>query len=297
MPELKPGYYGTRSTKRILDRLGVRPSKRRGQSFLADSSTAARIVKLASLTRDDTVLEIGPGLGALTSELLKSAGRVIAIENDRRLALWLREQFSGQDNIRILEWDVLKLDSIQGLDKLIEKGASVKVVSNIPYSISTPLIARFLEDYIYVPLFVLTVQRELAERMAATPGGKDYGAFTVFCQCHAEIEIAFNIPSAAFYPKPGVVSTVVVLRRRKSPPVSVGDEKEFFSFVRLLFSQRRKMVKTVLKRNFSNSLDGAKISGLLESLEIEPSARPERLSLKQFAELYNRLEEGGKNEY
>jgi 16S rRNA (adenine1518-N6/adenine1519-N6)-dimethyltransferase len=293
MPQLKPSDFDFRSVRRILNQLGVHPSKRRGQSFLVNQDAAAKIVARASLATDDTVLEIGPGLGSLTNKLVQKAGRVLVVESDRRLVAWLRARFEGYANLEIVHGDALTIDLRRLLDERTLQPGRMKVVSNIPYSISTSLIAKLFVEVSGASLFVLTVQRELATRITAAPGGKDYGAFTVFCAYHAEMERAFTIPPSFFYPRPEVLSSVVVMRRCKIPPVSVRDEKGFFAFVRMLFSQRRKMVKTTLKRAVSGIISSAELIGVLTDLRVDPTTRPERLSLEQFAALYDGLHEKG----
>lgn len=241
----------------------------------------------------DTALEIGPGLGALTAELLASGAGVIAVESDKRLVPWLRERFAGEGKCEFIEGDVLRID-LRGLIR--ERGMNpddITVVSNLPFSISTPLIGKLLLELSCARLFVLTVQRELAVRIKASPGGKKYGAFTVFCRCRAGIEMGFVIPPSAFFPRPGVHSELVVFRPLGRPRFEVGDEKAFHRFVQRLFSQRRKMVKTILRSMADNAFDKEELVRRIISLGIDPSFRPERLSPGQLARLYTNLMNGG----
>ncbi|MEI6634311.1 MAG: 16S rRNA (adenine(1518)-N(6)/adenine(1519)-N(6))-dimethyltransferase RsmA [Chlamydiota bacterium] len=270
------------SVKGILASLGIAPSKRRGQTFLIRREVAERIAGLASLTPDDAVLEIGPGLGALTGALLAAAGRVVAVESDRRLAAWLRDRFRDCRTFELIHADALTCD-IPGLLKgMAARGRRVKVVSNIPYSISGPLIARLLGASDDWSCMVLTVQRELARRITAPPGGKEYGAFTVLCRCRAETGEAFTIAPGAFYPRPGVDSSVVVFRSRPSPLIPAAEEAAFFSLVRLLFSQRRKSIGTVLKRALKGHPAAETLRGAFASAGIDPAVRPERLGVEEF---------------
>jgi len=289
MSELNAPVRGHGSVKRQLDSLGVSPRKWRGQSFLASPRAAASIVRAARLTREDAVLEIGPGLGALTEEILRSAGRCVAIECDTRLAAWLRTRFGKEERFELIEGDVLDVD-LRNLTKRMGEGRQmVKVVSTIPYSISGPLIGNLLEVGRGLALLVLTVQRELAKRITACPGGKDYGAFTVFCQYHADVRRLFTIPPSAFYPRPKVVSTVVAFTPRPRPPVSVTDGEAFLSMVRLLFSHRRKAINTVLRRTMREAGEEGIPAEIFSAAGVSPRARPEQLGMKELASLCNSL--------
>ncbi len=289
MSELNAPIRRHGSVKRLLDSLGVSPRKRRGQSFLTSSRTAEGIVRAARLTREDAVLEVGPGLGALTEEILRSAGRCIAIEYDRRLASWLRTRFGNEERFELIEKDVLDVDLRSLMERMGKGMGAVKVVSNIPYSISGPLIGKLLEEGRGLALLVLTVQKELAERITASPGGKDYGAFTLFCQYYADVRRLFAIPPSAFYPRPKVVSTVAAFTPRPRPPVSIADGQVFFSMVRLLFSHRRKTVGTVLRRIMRAAGEKAMLAGIFSDAGVNAMARPEQLGMKELASLCNGL--------
>ena len=279
--------------RETLASLGVRPSARRGQSFLVREETGRRIAHLASLGPCDGVLEIGPGLGALTTALVGAAGRVVAVENDRRLAVWLRGRFAGLDNFELIEGDARAVDLPALLRGLASGGRRAKVVANIPYSISGPLIAQLVRASECWGMMVLTVQRELARRITAEPGGKEYGAFTVLCRCRATVREAFTIAPGAFHPRPAVVSSVVVFTPLPAPAVPEADEEGFLALVRMLFSQRRKSIGTVLRRAARGRPWAGGINEALASCDTDPAARPERLGLEEFRRLAAALERSG----
>lgn len=276
------------SVREVLALLGVRPSKKRGQSFLASRRFAAGIARAADLGKEDAVLEIGAGLGALTAELLRGAGSVVAVENDRRLASWLRGLFERNAGFKLIEADALAHDIRTLIARMRKRARSVKVVSNIPYSISGGLIGKLLDEAPGVELLVLTVQDELARRITAGPGGKDYGAFSVFCQYHAEARRLFAVPASAFYPRPAVTSAVVAFRPRERPPCGVADREAFLGLVRLLFSQRRKAVNTLLRRVLPAAARG-KLPAVLEQSGVEPLSRAEELGMGKLAALCDNL--------
>lgn len=274
------------SARALLHSLDIRPSKKRGQSFLVHQATAERIVALADLDKNDVALEIGPGLGALTGPLIAAGGRVVAVEQDRRLAAYLTEKFAPRD-LELIVGDALRIDLVQVARRLADEGRTVKVVSNIPYSIGGPLIVKLLEIGGVIHRHVLTVQRELADRIAAAPGGKDYGAFTLVCNYYAEVKKAFHISPSAFYPEPKVTSTVVILSPLAERCLPEKEDGRFKAFIRLLFSQRRKAVKTILKRQIP---DG-RVQEILAACGIDPGTRAERLTLDTFVQLYRAVTE------
>ncbi|MCX6357336.1 MAG: 16S rRNA (adenine(1518)-N(6)/adenine(1519)-N(6))-dimethyltransferase RsmA [Candidatus Aureabacteria bacterium] len=260
---------------------------RRGQSFLVSEDAAKRIVDLAEPAAGESILEIGAGLGALTAQLLGRGCRTTVVENDRRLASWLRERFKGRDSFELIEGDILEID-LAGLLGRIGSRGPVKVVSNIPYSISGPLMGRLLEHGRLFSILVLTLQKELAQRITSGPGRKEYGAFSIFCQYHAEVTRIFDLPPSAFYPRPAVVSSVVVVRPGREPRCPVAGTEEFFSFIRMLFSQRRKKLATVLKRASKDTAAGEKISSVLRESGVDPGCRAEDLTLEELARIHGR---------
>jgi len=251
------------------------PKKHLGQNFLYDPSILSRITSAADLSREDTVVEIGPGPGRMTRLLAERAKRLIAIELDRGLYERLKGDFIAYRNVEIIQGDVLQFP--------FETLEIFKVVANIPYYITTPIIFRLLEYKENLISMTLTIQKEVAERIVAVPGGKDYGVLSISTQYHTNPELKFIIPKEAFKPVPKVDSAVIHMTIRRTPPVSVLDEKLFFSVVRSAFSQRRKTL--------SNSLSsfGKDIKDILSEVGIDPRRRPETLSIGEFAYLANVL--------
>ncbi len=245
--------------------------KHLGQNFLYDPSILGRIIDEAELSPDDAVVEIGPGPGKLTRLLAEAVKKVIAIELDQGLYERLRAEFAGYRNVELIHGDALKYP--------YESIGRFKVVANIPYYITTPIIFRLLEARENLMTMTLTIQKEVAERIAALPGGKDYGVLSIMVQYYAEADMKFIIPKEAFRPAPKVDSAVLQIRLLERPSVYVQDEKMFFRVVRTAFSQRRKTL--------SNSLKGlgADIKELLKAAGIDPGRRPETLGLEEFAAL------------
>jgi 16S rRNA (adenine1518-N6/adenine1519-N6)-dimethyltransferase len=254
--------------RQLLDGLGIRPSKALGQNFLVDRNILAIIVETADVRRDETILEIGPGLGVLTAELAARARRVIAIEKDRQLCEHLCETLPG---IELIEGDAVE----------VELPACDKVVANLPYSISTPILERFVEGERKPRTLVVTLQREVAQRLAATPRHKDYGALTLFTGLYYHVTIAHIISPQCFYPEPQVESALVVLERR-DPRVRLETGAPFHRIVRAGFGQRRKMLKKLL-----TGFDG--IEKAFAPAGVPATARAEELSLEQWIKLANAL--------
>ena len=254
-----------------------RAKKRLGQNFLTDESAIETILDVSDITKDDIVVEIGPGLGALTAKLAESAKEVIAIELDDNMINVLTERFSLYENVQIIHGDVLKVN----LKELIENKASVKVVANLPYYITTPIVMKLLEEKLNIEQITVMVQKEVGERFTATPNGKEYGAITVSIQYYTEPKIVIDVPRCNFNPVPDVDSCVVNLKVRKEH-IKMKDEKAFFKVIKAAFSQRRK--------NIGNSLMGIgkskqEIKDMLEALEIDSNLRAENLSLETFVKI------------
>lgn len=266
-------------TNHILHRFKLRADKKLGQNFLIDEKIVRNIVEAAQLSPEDTVLEVGPGIGTLTQGLAESGASVVAVELDKRLLPVLDTTLAGYDNVRIVNGDILQVDimSIVG-----EK--QFKVCANLPYYITTPIIFALLEKRLPMECLVAMVQKEVAERMAAKPGGKDYGALSVAIQYYTEPEIAFLVPPSSFIPAPAVDSAVIVCRRRQEPPVKVCDEELFFRVVKAAFSLRRKMLINSLK---SMGITSEQCTKWLLLAGIDGKRRAETLNLDDFAALTN----------
>ena len=272
------------STKTIVDKYGFRLTKSLGQNFLVDNNILESIIDSADLTGDDVVFEIGTGVGTLTRELSRHAKKVIAIEIDKKLIPILKETLSGCDNVTIINQDILKTD-IEDLVDQYGEGRPIKIVANLPYYITTPIIMKFLESYIKVDSFVLMVQKEVADRIAAKPSTKDYGSLTVAIQYYADSSIMSTVPRSAFFPPPNVDSAVIKLSSRAERPVDVVDEKLFFKVIRGSFSKRRKTILNSLSTY--EDFNKETVSKALKSAGIDPIRRGETLTIDEFALLTN----------
>lgn len=275
----KPIIASPQVTNHILHRFKLRADKKLGQNFLIDENIVRNIVAAAELSDKDTVLEVGPGIGTLTQGLAESGASVVAVELDKRLLPVLDTTLEGYDNVRIVNGDILQVDIMQtlGVDEF-------KVCANLPYYITTPIIFALLEKRLPMERLVAMVQKEVAERMAAKPGGKDYGALSVAIQYYTEPEIAFIVPPSSFIPAPSVDSAVIVCKRREMPPVEVCDEALFFRVVKAAFSLRRKMLNNSLK---NMGIKGEQVAKWLELAGVDGKRRAETLSLDDFAALTN----------
>ena len=282
----KPIIASPQVTQHILKRFKLRADKKLGQNFLIDENVVRQIVAAAELSEADTVLEVGPGIGTLTQGLAESKARVVAVELDTRLLPVLATTLNGYDNVRVVHGDILKVNIME------EVGApSFKVCANLPYYITTPIIFALLEKRLPMERLVAMVQKEVAERMAAQPGGKEYGALSVAIQYYTEPEIAFLVPPTSFIPAPAVESAVIVCKRREKPPVEVCDEGLFFRVVKAAFSLRRKMLSNSLK---NMGIKSEQVAKWLELAGVDGKRRAETLSLEDFAKLTNSFNEAVK---
>lgn len=282
----KPIIASPQVTQHILNRFKLRADKKLGQNFLIDENVVHQIVAAAELSEADTVLEVGPGIGTLTQGLAESKARVVAVELDTRLLPVLATTLNGYDNVRVVHGDILKVNIME------EVGApSFKVCANLPYYITTPIIFALLEKRLPMERLVAMVQKEVAERIAAQPGGKDYGALSVAIQYYTEPEIAFIVPPTSFIPAPAVDSAVIVCKRREKPPVEVCDEALFFRVVKAAFSLRRKMLSNSLK---NMGIKAEQVAKWLELADVDGKRRAETLSLEDFAKLTNSFNEAVK---
>ena len=278
-----------KNTIEILQKYQFNFQKKFGQNFLIDTHVLEKIVSAAEITPEDMVLEIGPGIGTLTQYLCEAAREVVAVEIDRNLIPILEDTLSGYDNVTVLNEDILKVD----LNRLVEErngGRPIKVVANLPYYITTPIIMGLFESHVPLSSVTVMIQKEVADRMKAAPGGKDYGALSLAVQYYADTYLAANVPPNCFMPRPNVGSAVIRLTRHTECPVQVQDEAFMFRLVRASFGQRRKTLVNGLSNAPDLQLDKTKILAALEELGLSATVRGETLSLEQFARLSDILQ-------
>lgn len=258
--------------------------KKFGQNFLIDGHVLDKIIAGAGVTKDDMVLEIGPGIGTMTQYLAEAAGKVVAVEIDRNLLPILQETLSDYDNVKVIHADVLSLD----LEKLVQEengGRPIKVVANLPYYITTPIIMALFEQHVPLANVTVMVQKEVAARMKSGPGSKDYGALSLAVQYYAEPYIVANVPCNCFMPRPNVDSAVIRLTRYEEPPVQVKAEKMLFKIIRASFNQRRKTLQNGLNNSSELNFTKDQIAAAIAAAGFSPSVRGEALTLEQFARL------------
>ena len=258
--------------------------KKFGQNFLIDGHVLDKIIAGAGVTKDDMVLEIGPGIGTMTQYLAEAAGKVVAVEIDRNLLPILQETLADYDNVKVIHADVLSLD----LEKLVQEengGRPIKVVANLPYYITTPIIMALFEQHVPLANVTVMVQKEVAARMKSGPGSKDYGALSLDVQYYAETYIVANVPCNCFMPRPNVDSAVIRLTRYEEPPVQVNDEKMLFKIIRASFNQRRKTLQNGLNNSSELNFTKDQIAAAIAEAGFSPSVRGEALTLEQFAKL------------
>lgn len=277
----------TEATRDLIKKHDFRMTKKLGQNFLVDESVLKTIVDCSELSKEDCVLEIGPGLGVMTQVLSEKAGQVLAVEIDRKLIPILKVSLFGLENVKVINEDVLKLD----LNKVLEENfgnTPVKVVANLPYYITTPIIMKLLEENVNFKSITIMVQKEVGERLCAPPGGKDYGAITVAVQYRCLPQKILIVPPESFIPRPEVESMVIRLDSRDKPPVDIKDEKLYFRVVKASFGQRR---KTLLNALTSGNLGRTKeeLRTILAENNIDERRRGETLSLDEFAKIANEL--------
>ena len=289
--ELEMGMYGPGNgslrgrTLALIKKYGFSSMRRLGQNFLVDERYILRIVEAAGLTVDDLVLEVGPGFGFLTEALASRAGRVIAVELDRRLISILEERFAGHPGIELIHGDILKVNLTELLSSGIKSTGSCKVVANLPYYITTPVIMKFLESWSLFKRIVITVQKEVAFRMTAGPGGKEYGAFSIAVQFRSVPEIVEVVPRSSFFPEPEVDSAIVRLEIRREPAVGLLDEAAFFAIVRAGFGKRRKTLRNALKGAGELGIGLDALEEAFKISRIDPARRAETLGMEEFARL------------
>ena len=275
-----------KKTIEVIQKYQFAFQKRFGQNFLIDAHVLEKIVSAAGITKDDCVLEIGPGIGTMTQYLAESAGQVIAVEIDTNLLPILADTLKDYSNVKVINQDILKVD-INELVKEYNNGRPIKVVAKLPYYITTPIIMGLFESNVPIDNITVMVQKEVADRMQVGPGSKDYGALSLAVQYYASPYIVANVPPNCFIPRPNVGSAVIRLTRYQEPPVQVKDPKLMFKLIRASFNQRRKTLQNGLNNSPEISFSKEEITKAIESLGVSPSVRGEALSLEQFAQLAN----------
>lgn len=279
-------------TREILEKYGFSFKKSLGQNFLIDTNILRKIVDVAELSSETGAIEIGPGIGALTEQLARRTKKVVAFEIDKRLLPILEDTLSPYGNVRIIHQDVLKADIHRVIAEEFTDVADIMVVANLPYYVTTPIVMKLLTDNLPIRGIVVMLQKEVADRISAQPGTKDYGSLSIAIQYYTEAEKIMTVPRTVFIPQPNVDSAVIRLMKRKQPPVDVDDESFFFQVVRASFAQRR---KTILNNLISNLPNGKaikeKIERILTEKGIDPRRRGETLTMEEFAVLSNALRE------
>ncbi len=276
------------NTIEILQKYNFSFQKKFGQNFLIDTHVLEKIVEEAGITENDCVLEIGPGIGTMTQYLAEHAKRVIAVEIDDHLIPILKDTLSAYDNVTVIHNDILKVDVAALCDEYNE-GRPIKVVANLPYYITTPIIMGLFESHVPLDSITIMVQKEVADRMQVGPGTKDYGALSLAVQYYSRPQIVANVPPNCFIPRPNVGSAVIKLTRFQNPPVEVDDERKMFSIIRASFNQRRKTLVNGLSNAGLSGITKENIVQALEQMQLSPTIRGEALTLEQFAALSNLL--------
>ena len=279
------------NTIAVLNRYGFSFQKKFGQNFLIDENVVEKIVRDAGVTKDDFVLEIGPGIGTMTQILCENAREVVAVEIDDKLIPILTEDtLSWYDNVTVIHEDILKLDIVK-LANERNGGKPIKVVANLPYYITTPIIMGLFESHVPLDSITIMVQKEVADRMQVGPGTKDYGALSLAVQYYAKPQILLKVPASCFMPRPNVDSAVIQLTRYEKPPVEVADEHLMFRLIRASFNQRRKTMTNSVGNSPELSVSKEQMAAALEKCGLSATVRGEALTLAQFAELANVLSE------
>ena len=279
-----------KNTIEIIQKYEFMFQKKFGQNFLIDTHVLEKIISAAGITKDDCVLEIGPGIGTMTQYLAENAGHVVAVEIDRNLIPILKETLADYDNVTVINEDILRVD-IKALAEEYNAGKPIKVVANLPYYITTPIIMGLFESGVPIDNITVMVQKEVADRMKEGPGSKDYGALSLAVQYYAEPEIVANVPPNCFIPRPNVGSAVIRLTRHKEMPVEVKDPVLMFKIIRASFNQRRKTLQNGLGNAPELPYTKEQIAAAIAEMGLTPTIRGEALSLAQFAQLSDILGE------
>ena len=282
-------YLGIpQNTIEVLQKYNFNFQKKFGQNFLIDTHVLDKIIASADVNKEDCVLEIGPGIGTMTQYLAENARKVIAVEIDKALIPILGDTLKEYDNVRVINEDILKVD-IAALTKEENDGKPIKVVANLPYYITTPIIMGLFESHVPIHSITVMVQKEVADRMQVGPGTKDYGALSLAVQYYAKPEIVANVPPNCFMPRPNVGSAVIRLTRHEKPPVVVKDEKLMFRLIRASFNQRRKTLVNGLNNSPELNFSKEEIASTLEKMGLSQTIRGEALDLHQFGQLSDLL--------
>lgn len=274
------------NTKEIIEKHGFTFKKSFGQNFLTDTNILNKIVNAADLNDEVGVIEIGPGIGALTEFIARKAKKVVAYEIDPRLIPILAETLAPYDNVKVIHQDILKADVASMIEEEFKDVKHIAVVANLPYYITTPILMGLIEKKLPIDWYVTMMQKEVAERLSANPGSKDYNALSIAVQYYTEAKIALNVPKTVFIPAPNVDSSVVKLTKREQPAVAVENEDLFLEIVHAAFKQRRKTIQNNLNQHF-NDLAKEDVTKLLEEAGIVPSRRGETLTIEEFGHLSN----------
>lgn len=273
-------------TKSIMKKYAIRANKNLGQNFLIDEDTINTIIESAEIKKEDCVIEIGPGLGTLTKELVKKAGKVICIELDSKMISILKDRFS--EEVTLINQDILKVDLKELIEEQKKEKRVVKIVANLPYYITTPIVMKLLEERLEIESITIMIQKEVAERLTCIPGEKDSGAITYSVYYYAQAKRIKEVTNSSFLPEPEVTSEVIQLILRKEPVVKVKDEKLLFQLIKVAFMQRRKTLQNALSKSpfFENK---QQIKQILEKLQLDEKVRGEELTIEQFAEIANQI--------
>ena len=276
-------------TKFLMDKYNIKANKNLGQNFLVDENVIETAIEKSNINEEDLVIEIGPGLGTLTKYLLENTGRVICVELDKRMIKILEERFFLYKNFEAINNDILKVDLNEIIKEAKEKFnlKNAKIVANLPYYITTPIIMKLLESKIDITSITVMIQKEVADRLAEIPGGKNTGAITYTVYYYGETEKLLEVPKSSFIPEPSVTSEVIKINIRKEPPVKVQNEEKFFKLIKAAFLQRRKTLLNSLTNNGISNKE--ELTQLLKKLNIDEKIRSEKLTIEQFAELSNEL--------
>lgn len=276
-------------TKFLMNKYNIQANKSLGQNFLIDENVINTAIKKSNINKEDLVIEIGPGLGTLTKYLLESAGRVVCVELDKRMINILNERFFLYENFEVINADILKTD----LNKIIKEAKekynlkNAKIVANLPYYITTPIIMQLLENKIDIECITVMIQKEVADRLAEIPGGKNTGAITYTVYYYGIAEKLLEVPNTSFVPEPSVTSEVIKINIRKEPAVKVNNEEGFFKLIKISFLQRRKTLLNALSNNGISSKE--ELTKMLKELEIDEKIRSEKLTIEEFANISNYL--------